>query len=138
MLSLDCQMPKFLKAAAAAAVLLASAAGTAHAADAPRIYFVNVMPAAVTVEIDDKDAGGLPAQTASSIPLAPGEHVIKVITEDGSSVSKPWQMDAKDLASAKGGRFWCVAVAPRGEGDTYGYLLQLPADKCKAFIEAGV
>lgn len=130
-------MPKALTTAAVAAALIGLSSGAANAADPPRIYFANVMSAAVTVEIDDKDAGGLPAQTASSIPLAPGEHVIKVTTADGSSVSKPWQMDAKDLASAKGGRFWCLAVAPRGEGDTYGYLLQLPADKCKAFVEAG-
>jgi hypothetical protein len=130
-------MLKFLRAAAALGAGLTLSLGAAQAAEPARIYFANGMSTPVQVEIDDHDVGTLEAQTVSFLPLAAGEHVIKVTMDDGSSISKPYTLDEPSLATAKGGRWWCLAVAPKGEGAVSGYLFQFPTDNCKAFVEAG-
>jgi hypothetical protein len=130
-------MFKHLKAVAAAGAALAVGLGTAHAADPARIYFANGLTDPVQVEVDGQSVGQLNAQTVSFLPMVPGEHVIKVTMLDGSSISKPYALDSASLADAKGGQWWCIAVAPKSEGSANGFLFQFPTDKCKAFVEAG-
>ncbi|MDB5429623.1 MAG: hypothetical protein JWP35_739 [Caulobacter sp.] len=125
-----------VQAIAASALALCLTAGSAGAAEAAQVYFANIMDAPVEVSIDDQPAGSLAAKSANGLQMKPGEHVILVTMADGSSISKPWVFEASALAKTRKDSWWCLAVAPRKAGSDSGYLVQLPAEQCKAFIEA--
>ena len=128
-------MLKTLKALALAGALTCVGFGSANAADTPPLFFfANLLAAPVQVEIDGKAVLTVDPDMVKSVPLPPGEHVIKVITDDGSSYAKPYQLDAATLAEAKGAKWWCMAVAPRTPGSTSGYVFQFPTDRCQAIV----
>ena len=112
-------------------------AGAAQAADLPKLYFANGLDAAVSVTVDDHALGQLPAKTVNTVALTPGEHVILVTMQDGSSVSKPYTLDTASLADSKGAKWWCIVVAPKSAGSDQGFLFQFPTANCKAFVDAG-
>ena len=109
--------------------------GSASAADSePRLYFINALPGPVQLSIDGKAVGPLRADSAYTAPLTPGEHVMVVTSDDGSSISKPYVFDKTNLAQVGKSSWWCVAMAPRTEGSPDGFLFQMPAERCKAYV----
>jgi len=121
-----------------AAVAALALSGTAGAQDGGRIYFANVFKGPVELTIDSRPSVTIGAYKLDRIAVPPGDHKITVTTSGGETVSQTWTFSTDDLAEAKGGRFWCVAVGPRdAENDRDAALIKLPQPDCAKFVEAG-
>lgn len=121
----------------AAAVALSVSSG-AGAQSGGKIYFANVFKGPVQVSIDGGEASTIGGYKLDRISVTPGSHTITVKTSGGETATGTWVFNASELAEAKGGRYWCVAVGPRDtDNDRDAVLIKLPQPDCVKFVEAG-
>jgi ABC-type sugar transport system substrate-binding protein len=123
-------MKKFAAAAVAGAITFA-AAGSALAGD---VYGASILPGASTWQVDGQPFMVVGTNAWKAKTLASGRRTVTVITADGRSVTQVLQFNDSDLASARGGQYWCVIAA---ENNGQPVLFMMTQDRCKGFIEAG-
>lgn len=129
---------RFLTLAAAVSAL--AVAGAAHASSPPasqpaQLLFANGMDSPLKVTVDNAAIGDLAAQTVHLIDLPAGEHAISFVTDDGSSVSRVFQFDTRDIAEGGDLRVWCVYAVPQSRGSAYGALVKLPTEVCESSLK---
>ena len=126
---------KLASLAATAAVAAAAFGAPAFAADG-QLYYASIVQGSVKVFIDDKQVSTVPYGKIDLIDVTPGTHRLRVVSEAGQSAEKTVEFRADQLASSKGGQWWCAATMSP-ENSTQVVLIVMDKPSCQKFVDDG-
>ena len=87
----------------------AALAAQAVAAAVPTVLHISShLPKTAHVSLDGKPAIAAPGQGSTNTPVAPGHHVLKVVTAAGATYQAALDLKPAALMTWKGRGYWCV------------------------------
>lgn len=97
---------------------------------AGKLFFAHDLDRPVMLKIEGRAVGTAGPMGVLEVELKAGTYRLTTEPSGGGSQTGTWTLRSEDLATARGGRYWCLYLDARQT------LVIVPRDLCIAYVEA--